>query len=99
MTDFINFIFDMNLCTMDYQFKPLSDENINKIKQSIDEVVQLHNRKQEFEFEVIADSEKINVNIIPKTIEAFNDMNEFMPNIFKNCIWDNKINGVVKKDD
>jgi hypothetical protein len=54
MTDFINFIIDMNLCTMDYQFKPLSDENINKIKQSIDEVVQLHNRKQEFEFEVIA---------------------------------------------
>lgn len=32
MTDFINFIIDMNLCTMDYQFKPLSNENINKLK-------------------------------------------------------------------
>ena len=91
MTDFINFIIDMNLCTMDYQFKPLSNENINKLKQSINEVIHPYNREQDFDFEVIADFGNIYVNIIPKTIEAFNVMNEYIPNVFKNCIWDDKL--------
>ena len=91
MTDFINFIIDMNLCTMDYQFKPLSNENINKLKQSINEVIHSYNREQDFDFEVIADFGNIYVNIIPKTIEAFNVMNKYIPNVFKNCIWDDKL--------
>lgn len=49
------------------------------------------NITEDFDFEVIADFGNIYVNIIPKTIEAFNVMNEYIPNVFKNCIWDDKL--------
>lgn len=28
---------------------------------------------------------------IERVIEAFNVMNEYIPNVFKNCIWDDKL--------